>query len=1436
MRGIHFKLKTKLIFLTLTAAILPVLAVGLWSVSVATDSLVAGTYAQLEAAAMSRKAELERLFRNFSESAIFAASLPSVYDYFDKFEAIGLDPDLGFASTKYQTALQDYAPVLKNHTINFQDLYLITNSGDIVYSAQQGENFGKNLKKDPELASTGLARAYQRALAEQQAIFEDFSLYPSLKGVPAAFFALPLEVGKTAKGGILIVRIDTEKINQLTHEAISLSETSEAYLVGPDYKLRSGHQDAGISLKTSLISKIEANGKSRSLISRALQGESGRQITSDWDNEHPVAAVFMPMKAFDQTWALMVEIHEYEMRGPVIHFIKQVSSVGVGMFILVLLLGSAVTYNILRQLGGDPMLIQQLAHNIAKGNLHTITASSNKDSVYTAMQEMMQSLHGIIQVSGHALSSLAQGDLKARIDANAGFVGDFALTRAATNDMVKNLREIIIETNTVLRKLAQGERQIEVVGRFPGDFVEIKNALEDSIAKLAQATAENERQNWLKTGQAQLNERLRGEQDIRTLAKNSIDFLVTYLDLQIGLFYVIEKDDDSQSYLRVAADYGYLHDDNSHAHKFYIGEGLVGQAVLERKPIVRHHSQEESTRINQSGLAQVILSEVMLLPFLYEDTVKGVIELGSNNNFSSLQRDFLLQAMPSIAIALNASESRSRTQELLEQSQTQSEELQAQQVEMQHTNEELQSQTEELQAQQEELSQANETLERRGREMERQQQAVEEKNAELEEARITIQSKAEDLELASKYKSEFLANMSHELRTPLNSLLILAQLLETNKDGNLTDKQIECAHTIHGAGNDLLALINEILDLSKVEAGKVDMHPEKLKLDKIITTLEQKFRHVAENKCLYFNMQKANKLPEFIHTDPQRLHQIINNLLSNAFKFTAQGGITLDMRRPDTDEDLSRSGLNPAETIVFSVADTGIGIPREKQKVIFEAFQQADGSTSRRFGGTGLGLSISRQLVQLMGGEIQIHSKENAGSRFIIYLPEEIARTDLNQGDGDDNAIASVSPIESAYQATPEAEATPIFTPEPQENYIIDDRQQLSDEDKSLLIIEDDHAFAKTLMNLAQEKDFKCLLAEDGREGLILAEEFKPSAIMLDVGLPQVDGWTVMEKLKDNPSTRHIPVHFVSGGDDHQEARKMGAVGYAIKPVSMGDLSEVFKKIEYFINKTVKDLLLVTDSEQHAQNVLEVISNAQVNCTQANTQQDALRLLCSKEYECIVLDISVEHDTGMQLLEQLSDDEKLMQMPIIIYTERHLTEAEDNALQQYRNSLNIKAVRSPERLLDEATLFLHGINAKLPEAQRNMLRMVHDKEAILSQKKVLVIDDDVRNSFAITVALEAKGMNVIMAPNGKDGLKQLDDNPDTALVLMDIMMPEMDGYETMREIRTKNHYRKLPIIALTAKAMKGDRIKCIEAGASDYLAKPVETDKLLSLLRVWLYQ
>jgi tubulin-specific chaperone A len=1005
--------------------------------------------------------------------------------------------------------------------------------------------------------------------------------------------------------------------------------------------------------------------------------------------------------------------------------------------------------------------------------------------------------------------------------------------------------------------ISKGDYSVEIEKRSEEDRLSI--ALNSMTKTLREVTEENIQQNWLKTGQTELNDKMRGEENIISLAGNILSFFADYLNVQIAALYSATNGNRSANngnLLKLVATYAYTKRKNL-SNQFKFGDGLVGQAALEKKQILLSNVPDDYITIS-SGLGKAVPHNILVKPFMYEGEVKGVIELGKFDEFTDKQMAFLDNIIDNIGIVLNSAEGRSKMKELLEQTQRQASELQTQQEELRQTNEELEEQTKELmkkeerlEAQQEELREANVTLKDQTEELEKQTSVLEEQkndivksNDELEKAHKEIENRAKELETASKYKSEFLANMSHELRTPLNSILILSSLLSNNKDNNLTEKQVEFGKTIHSAGSDLLNLINDILDLSKVESGKMDLHIDDMDLRDFANNIELNFKHIAKEKALSFNTNLADNLPPHIRTDIQRVEQIIKNLLSNAFKFCSEGAITLDIGYMDDGVDLSNRGLDPKKTISFSVSDTGEGIAEDKQKLIFQAFQQADGSINRQFGGTGLGLFISTEFARLLGGFIHLKSEEGKGSTFTLYIPvslEEVSGTPrLKDIPPLPSKQANRETTKQEEQITNEPNMEEQITNEPNNttteiDSIYDDRKKLSPGDKSILIIDDDPKFSKILCDLSHEKDFKVLVAEDGETGLHFADYYRPSAIILDIGLPGIDGWTVMARLKENPELRHIPVHFISALDKTPEAIKMGAVGYLNKPVSVENLEKTLKKLKSYISKTTKNLLVIEDNEIQRKSIVELIDNKGVSITAVSTGKEAYSILKSNKIDCIILDIGLPDMSGIELLTKIRNNKALHYIPIIIYTGRELTEEEETTISKYTEKIIIKSAKSPERLLEETTLFLHSIEEDLPNEKQEMLRMSYNKESILKDKKILLVDDDMRNVFALTNILEEKDIKILVGRNGKEGLDRLNNDPDVDLVLMDIMMPEMNGYEAIKEIRKQKRFKKLPIIALTAKAMKGDRAKCIEAGSNDYMAKPIDSEKLLSLLRVWLY-
>jgi len=949
---------------------------------------------------------------------------------------------------------------------------------------------------------------------------------------------------------------------------------------------------------------------------------------------------------------------------------------------------------------------------------------------------------------------------------------------------------------------------------------------------------------WLKQGKEGLDMTLRGELHEKELGRRFISFICKHIGSDMGALYIFD-----QGLFHLYASYAFS-DRKGNFNTLKPGEGLVGQAAVEKEIIIFTDVVDDAPPINY-GVDQKPAKSYMIVPLVFEETVLGVFLLGSQTRFTDLDKTFIEQIMKNSAILLNTAKSRQTINALLKEAQNRQKELkeknttleaqtqelresqaelQAQQEELRVVNEELEEQTRalkeseaELQAQQEELQVTNEELEEQAQSLEEQKENIHKKNIDLLEAQESIQAKAEELEIASKYKSEFLANMSHELRTPLNSILILSQLLSGNKNAALTEKQVESARAIHSSGEDLLTLINEILDLSKVEAGKVELMPEELPLKTLMADIERIFRDLAQEEETDFQIETRVPVSHTMYTDPLRLQQVLRNLVTNAFKFTDKGRVTLDISRPE--EALCQGyDFTPQTALAFAVKDSGIGIPKEQQAVIFEAFQQADGSTSRKYGGTGLGLSISRELSKLLGGFIMLESEEGKGSVFTVVIPERLAAQEEQPA----TQATRPAPAKKTTPPAPKSQKLPAAR-----DFVADDRKEIRSGDKSLLIIEDDPNSAKIMRDFSRERGFKCIIADDGETGLHFADFYKPSAIILDIGLPGIDGWTVLERLKANTELRHIPVHFMSAADSSLDAMRMGAIGFLTKPVTLEKVEETFSKIENIITRPVRKLLVVEDDEVQSQSIRELIGNGDVETEIVPTGAQAYEALTTRHFDCMILDLGLEDMSGFELLDQIRKNPDCSNLPVIVYTGRDLSQEEDRQLRQYTDSVIIKGVKSPERLLEESALFLHRVEADLPKEKQNMLRLVHDKEKVLAGKTVLLVDDDMRNVFALSSVLEDKNMNIIIARDGVEGVEKTKGHPEIDIILMDIMMPKMDGYEAMEEIR-KTH-KDLPVIALTAKAMKGDKNKCIEAGANDYLAKPVDTDKLISMLRVWLY-
>ena len=924
---------------------------------------------------------------------------------------------------------------------------------------------------------------------------------------------------------------------------------------------------------------------------------------------------------------------------------------------------------------------------------------------------------------------------------------------------------------------------------------------------------------WLRNGQSELAEQVIGQLTLNLLGRNVLQFFAQYLGAVVAAVYVRQE---HGSLVRVAS-YGFSRQQELQEQSIYNGEGVVGKAA-EQDQIIRLDDVPQDYFKVSSGLGDGSPRSVVVVPTSNDDQVNGVIELGFLRELTARDLEFLELVAENVGTSIEAARYRQRLQEVLAETQQLNEELQVQQEELRTANEELEEQSRilkesqaHLETQQAELEQTNEQLAEQGKALAEQRDALDRNNEELSVAQVELEARADELQRSSKYKSEFLANMSHELRTPLNSSLILAKLLAENPQENLTEEQVKFAESIYSAGNDLLNLINDILDISKVEAGKLDVRPENSSVSRLVDGLRMTFEPLAADKQLQFSVEVQPGAPVSLYTDRQRLEQILKNLLSNAIKFTEAGAVSLTV------------SCQPGEGIAFTVRDSGIGIAEDQQESIFEAFRQADGTTNRRYGGTGLGLSISRDLAKLLGGSISVTSAPGQGSIFTLVLPEEYVEQSLSQYVEAPPAVAQVAP--KPVPVAPVPAPVPVSEPIPR---FADDREKAPFNKRCILVIEDEVRFAHILYDLAHELDYNCLVAHGADEGFDLASSFLPDAILLDMRLPDHSGLTVLQRLKEMPSTRHIPVHVISVEDRQEAALQMGAIGYAVKPTTREELKDVFARLEAKLTQKVKRVLLVEDDALQRDSIARLIGDDDIEITAVGFAQDALELLRDNAYDCMIIDLKLPDMLGNDLLKRMSTDEICAFPPVIVYTGRNLTRDEEAELLKYSRTIIIKGARSPERLLDEVTLFLHKVESQLSNERQKMLKTARSRDRVFEGRKILVVDDDVRNIFALTSALEHKGAIVEVGRNGLEAIEKLNTVDDIDLVLMDVMMPEMDGYEATAEIRKNPRWRKLPIIAVTAKAMKDDQDRCMQAGSNDYLAKPIDLDRLFSLIRVWL--
>jgi len=1064
--------------------------------------------------------------------------------------------------------------------------------------------------------------------------------------------------------------------------------------------------------------------------------------------------------------------------------------------------------------------IAKVVTAVATGNLKQKLSIVSRGEVAQLIDTINEMIDTLAVFADQVTNVAREVGVEGRLGGQASVPGASGIWKNLTenvNQLAQNLTTQVRAISDVASAVTQGDLTQMIRVEAKGEVEELKDTINQMIGNLKQTTLRNQEQDWLKSNLAKFTQMLQGQKDLNTVTRRILSELAQVVNAQKGMFYILEQDENSKNpKLKLFAAYAFGNEAKI-TQEFALGEGLVGQCAIEKERILLTNVPKNYMKI-VSGLGKSVPANLVVLPVLFEKEIKAVIELASFDSFTETHLDVLNQLTENIGIVLNTIEANTRTESLLVQSQTLTEELR-------RTNDELQDKAHLLAKQKEE---------------------VEDKNKEVEEARLSLEEKAEQLQLTSKYKSEFLANMSHELRTPLNSLLILAQQLYENHDGNLNDKQVSYAKTIHSCGDDLIQLINDILDLSKIESGYISTDFISLPFHEITTFVETTFKHISENKNLRFKIELDETLPKSLETDAQRLNQILKNLLSNAFKFTEKGEVKFRIYEANKNWRQNNTSLDNAKGVVaFEIKDSGIGISKDKQNIIFEAFQQAEGSTSRKYGGTGLGLSISRGLADLLGGSIELQSEVGEGSIFTLYLPIDynpalvkrekqsnlkVSEYQLAEGIEANEALQSVPTIK--VHETKDLDALNEII-----NEMGDDRNNIVSGDKVVLVVEDDVRFAKIMIEKAHEMDLRVVVATNFGSVFNLLNKFNPIAVTLDVKLPDASGWRILDLFKNDINFRHLPVHLISGEENRLLAMHRGARSFNLKPLNMGALNTLFNDIVQYHKIKQKRLLIIEDNELESSQVAKMVENGDlINIEIVSSGLGALELIREKEYDCVIVDYMLPDIGGLELVTGISSINKTQMMPILIYSAKDFSPKEKTQLKQYANRILLKDVTSLDLLLEETIMLLHIDHKDLLPEKRRLIENLRSKNDVLTNKTVLVVDDDVRNLFALTTAFERHNIHTITAESGQEAMNILDENHDIDIVLMDIMMPEMDGYETTQKIRREHKNTSLPIIAVTAKAMKGDREKCIEAGASDYITKPVKIDQLLSLMRVWLYK
>ena len=1288
------------------------------------------------------------------------------------------------SSQKYDRYAREFLDFLRYY--DYSDVILTDAEGNVFYTVNGYTDLGQDMYQG-EFASTSFAQALQTSINLAEPRYADVGHYLPLNDQPVSFFILPLVNEREEVEGVLAVQILAYNVQSIFENDNQFSQGLKSYLVGTDRMIRYG---------TELGSD------------QTMQVRIDNPLVEDW-LEH-----------------LNLETGEYiELENHTAGYAHDTGE------------DSAL------DLGSIGLELDDHNHSLEPRAMDAV--KYHIQSYENIDQELVLGTFYAVNVAGTPLvmiSEVLEEDAFATV---RSFRDRLILVTIVTLLLVVFIaalvtRKLVMPIRSIthwVNRVASGEYvQVDVISGN-NEIGELSRSFSEMTEKLRRLLDDNGRKSWVQDGQAGLNDSMRGEQSIAELCKNTVSYLAKYLDMQTGAMYVI--DDDKQ--LHLTGTYAWSKRKQS-KNSFELGEGMVGQAALEQQPI-ELSELPDNYMVVESGLGLATPNAAIILPLIYEGEVKGVLEFALFKTLTDEQKLFLEESIEKIAIAINSAQYRTRVDDLLEKTTKQSAAMKEQQEELKAVNDELENRAkvleesqEELQAQSEEMQKSNAELEEKTEMLQQQKAEIERNNLDIEMSRKVLEEKAKELEQASKYKSEFLANMSHELRTPLNSLLLLAQMLADNDEGNLTEDQIESAQVIYNGGKELLELINDILDLSKVEAGKMSINLEDVDIEELCDSTRTLFKPLADDRGLEFQVEVAEGTTRNILSDSQRVMQILKNFLSNGFKFTEFGGVYVNIANV-----CSESEHDLQTYVAFSVRDTGIGIAAEKQQAIFEAFQQADGSTSRKYGGTGLGLAISREMSTLLGGYIGVESKEGEGTTFTLYLP--------------DNAVCSLS-AEKVYAESYSPTVSEgvsgnrkVALPKPAANKKDDSDSKLSvnseqaktvpekvlpSNKKSLLIIEDDTHFSGILSQIAHNHHFESLHAYTGNQGLQLAREHTPKAIILDLGLPDMSGKEVLEQLKNDEVTRDIPVHIISG-EDLSEHPDTPALGFLTKPVTVGDIENVFKVFTSAISADTNHVLLLDPDSDSRAHLKKMLDRKGLNTGEASTAEDALASMQDQHWQCLVMEVDLPDATGLEFLKQLHSATSGDMPTIVIHTSKQLSRQEYDGLQQYSNTMIVKGELASERVMDEVSLFIHSIEKASPDkAGKEEVAEIKDK--CLEGHKILLVDDDLRNTFALSKGLQALGLEVVIADNGQNALDKLDEEEGIELVLMDIMMPIMDGYEATRQIRLTPDFKDIPVIALTAKAMSDDKAKCIDAGANDYMTKPVDLGKLTEMIKLWLFK